>query len=215
MRNTARILRFVSALTLLLTVGAVDARSEPTPDGIGIYLDQAGTLYCSNSPAPYSSVQLYLVVTNLSEPSGLAYWETGIFSDPDPLLLPPVVTVPGCDVGCALPFLRVGLAAPLPRAPTIVLASLSLLYTGGSIRLLLGACEPTVFPSNPGPGYGAGDDPTRLIRLQAGTDLYVDPQHPDRRTVFFLGVPGVPCGEGWDANEATTWGHIKQMYGRR
>ena len=205
-------------MLLAVCLGGLIARSaaaqtDPTPDLIGIYLDQAGTVNCTESPAPYTLVPLYLVAANLSEPSGLAGWEAGIFTNPETLPVPLMLTAPLCDFGCELPFLHVGLAEALPRAPTMVLARLSLIYTGGPVKLLLGACEPTSFPDDPGPGYAAGDNPGRLVRLRAASTVIVDPQHPDRLLVCVLGAPDwcTPLPD-WPAVETSTWGALKQLY---
>jgi len=209
-----RTLPLVACLGCLLA-GVAAAQDDTASDVIGIYLDQAGTVNCTDYLSPYTLVPLYVVVSNLSEPSGMAGWEAGIFTDPAVLPVPLMLQSPWCDFVCELPFLRVGFAAPLPRAPTMVLATIAVLYMGGPIELLLGACEPTSFPDDPGPGYAAGDDPGRLVRLhQAGTHVD-DPQHPDRLIVCTLCVPGWPCtpptqvGPG---DRASTWGTVKQLY---
>lgn len=214
MRDAAWILDLGLTATILLAGGSLaTARVEPAADRIGIYLDEAGTIDCTyESPSPCTTIQLYLVAADLSEPSGIAGWEAGIFTVPESLPVPLLLTWPTCDGTCELPCLRVGLTEVLPRTPTMILAHLALFYPGGVVKLLLGPCEPTLFPDDPGPGYAAGDDPSRLVRLRPEDTVVIDPEHPDRLLVCVIGDPDWCLPDIWPAVETWTWSALKRLY---
>lgn len=173
-------------------------------DGIGVFFDQGATTNCAVL-APYTPLTVYLIAIGISEPSGLSGWQAGVFTYPATLPVPFTVNAPGCIVGCSLPYVQSVLLTPVPRAPAIVLATMSTFYLGGIVWLGVGPYQPTP-PENPGLAYVAGDGSNRLIRLTpyaCGSPVAGDP-------AWVAGVDVVECC-GLPA-EDTSWGSIKRLY---
>ena len=180
------------------------AQSVPN-NGLAIFFDQGATMPCSNA-SPYTTVTAYVIAVKLTEPSGIAGWEAGIFTNPETLPVPLTIDIPDCVAGCTLPYVRVLLASPLARTDAIRLARLSTFYVGGTILFGLGACQPTSFPENPGPGYRPGDGSGRLIRFQPFFCTGPVTQDP----AWVAGVNANNCCEL--AGEETSWGAVKSLY---
>lgn len=207
-----RTLSLLAATLLVLSL----APAAHATDGLGVYIDQAGTTNCSAAPAPYSAVTLYLVAKNVSAPSGISGWECALVFDPPTFSFPPTYTIlnGGLNVFTA-PNFQVGLAAPVPFAEAMSLASISILYMGGSLKVGMGPCTPSSFGSGaypdvpPGPGYALGDNPGELRRLYPSSN--VDSGTPLHYWVYYLGVdepcPGSPVGL-----EENSWGGVKNLF---
>ncbi len=194
-----------SAVTL---TADASAQIDPTPDGIGIYFDTMGEQFCIFG-VPYTPVTLYLLATRVSDSTGISGWECALYTNPAVLPAGLTVDVMDCVAGCAPPYLHVSLAAPLPRASAIRLATISTFYLSGSVYFALGAAEPTSFPGDPGPGYSGGDDQTRLRRLTPPIWSEPDPAHDHSWYVAAIGsyslctvMPAEPI----------TWGAVKGLY---
>jgi hypothetical protein len=186
-------------LVSLATAGSVLAQVDDSPDGIGLYYDLGATEYCRTGVS--AQTNLYLLATNLSQPSGLSGWEAHV-----------TYTVPtGCfETGWTLPTgslnvsaapdFVVGLGEPAPWAPAILLATYGILvFCPDCIEFYVGPCNT---PSIPGvPVYAAGDDPGLLLPLQqssGSSDLPVLQINCDPCTVV--------------GNETSTFGGVKSMY---
>jgi hypothetical protein len=185
-------------LVSLATAGGARAQIDPDPDGIGMYFDTAGTEYCRSAVTGPTSV--YLLATNISESSGLSGWEAHV-----------TYTVPaGCfETGWVLPAgslnvstapdFVVGLAAPAPYAPAILLGTYGILvFCPDCIEFYVG---PSNTPSLPGvPLYAAGDNPGSLIALQQSSG---GPDNP---------VLQLNCDCTIVGDEPTSFGGVKSMY---
>ncbi|MHB8079969.1 MAG: hypothetical protein ACYDIE_12025 [Candidatus Krumholzibacteriia bacterium] len=206
-----RTLSLLAATLLLLSLAPVASAT----DGIGIYLDQAGTTNCSAAPAPYSAVTLYVVAKNISSTvSGLSGWECGILFDPVAPIGLSFTVLNGMLNVLSPPNFSVG-GNPIAYADAMPLMTISFLYAGSPVKVAIGPSTPSsfgVFPWEslpPAPGYAVGDNPGDLRVLQpssntpSGTPLFF--------WVYYLGVPescpGSPVG-----TEPSSWGSVKTLF---
>ena len=157
----------------------------------------------------------YIMAINVSEPSGISGWECSLVTDPGTFLLGPVYTIANGGVNAlTAPNFDVALVPAVPRAPIIQLATWRIFYLGGVIKLGLGPAQPGHFSSNPGPGYAAGDDPSRRTRLHLECAINLAPQ-PD---TYYVAIWGEGCpviGDEWPcvvSADQSSWGGIKQLY---
>ncbi len=194
---------------LLLAVPAVQAQGTFPVDGIGIYFDQEGIANCSYAPS-YTLVTAYLVVTQLTEASGLSGWQLRFATNPDP---PPAgisfsLMQPGVSI-LPPPTFEVLLSAAVPQAPTITLLSMTLFHMGIPIDFAVGPTDPSLFPTDPGPCYAVGDDPSTWRRLSVWEGAPLTGQ-PGMWIVAGLGQSSTLCSP--DPVEPLTWGALKRLY---
>jgi hypothetical protein len=188
----------LAALFLLTITNQTLAQVDRDPDGLGIYFDMDATQYCLD----YVGGQLcaYLILTNCSEPTGILGWECFV-----------TYTIPaGCsEIGWTLPAgslnvatppeFTVGLPAPVPNAPTILLATLCLMILSADpMEFYVGPVHCTSFPTVP--LYAAGDNSGRLIEM-----------HPASGS-FYLPVAQLNGDCTVIGTENATFGHVKAMY---
>jgi hypothetical protein len=190
----------LTALASMVISGQPLAQIDPDSDGFGMYFDLDATDNCV--PWPAGPVYVYLILTNASEPTGISGWECHV-----------TYTVPaGCfEVGWTLPAgslnvstapdFVVGLAAPVPNAPTIQLATLCILvFCVPSIYFYVG---PADTPSIPGfAAYAAGENSDRLI-----------PMYPSSgNSNWPVAGMNIDCEFPPFSTEDETFGGIKAMY---
>jgi hypothetical protein len=192
--------KILVTLAIVCLAGTAMAQVDPDPDGIGMYFDLDATQYCLDYTG--GPVSVYLVLTNASEPTGISGWECHV-----------TYTVPAGDfeTGWVLPAgslnvstapdFVVGLAAPAPWAPAILLGTYGILvFATGSMEWYVG---PADTPSIPGvPVYAAGDNPGNLIPLQMVSG---SPDLPVAQ--LNIGCPGDVIG-----TQQETFGSVKAMF---
>ncbi len=208
----------LAAILALAAPAAMAAPKDASPDGIGVYFDLSGTSNCEMSPAPYTPLTAYLLLTNPSRPS-VGGWEAALLINPtsfptgitlDPGFLSIVPLVP--------PYLQVGL--PVARAGNpILLLTISTFYMGGTIEFGLGPCVPSSF-GGLSPGYADGADTEILVPLTVSGHV------PWTLPVYTGGDPvtappnsfecawfnsATDCPEV-DAAEPSSWGSVKALY---
>jgi hypothetical protein len=161
---------------LVLLAPAI-AGAQYCPNSIGFFMDEAATVNCTSTAAPYSNLTVYLVARDIGTPTvGLSGWECAVVTDP--ATLPAGITVTlryGALNVLAYPQFNVGLPAIGGTGPgsSFVLASLSTFYLGGPIKFGVGPTTPSSFPPDfqgdghpeATPGYAQGDNPGLMHRL--------------------------------------------------
>lgn len=204
---------------LTLIPRAATGQHWPEPDVIGVYFDQAASSNCSWQ-SPYTPITAYLIVTRLTEPSGLSGWECALVMQPESAFAGSTVTLAHGGVNAlAPPNYDVTLPAVLPRENVMLLATWSAFYLGGDeIMIAIGPSSPGHFPAEPGPGITAGNDSARRLRLQTPC-VRTLPGQPDLHLVAGVNLM-LFCGTiiGYDycyvPAAETTWGALKRLYGR-
>lgn len=203
-----RTLSLLAATLLVLSL----APAAFATDGIGVYSDQAGTINCEGAPTPYTTYTLYLVAKNVSSTaSGISGWECGLIFEPATFTVPPTYTVlnGGLNVMTA-PNFQVGIATPVPYAPAISLASITILYMGGSLKVGIGPCTPSSFSNPTGPGYAVGDNPGDLRLLYPSSNT--PSGTPDFYWVNYVNVTGETCPGSPVAADESSWGSVKSLF---
>lgn len=187
----------VAASVALAIVPPARAGTDPQPDGVGIYFDQAATqTWCTGRP--FSPITAYLIITHPDSPAGIAGVEVQ------------VDIAGGFELGhsyaggimmvvdywpCARPFWVV----PLPHADAVAVATVEVMLFGAEIvEFRLGPCSPSVLPGMP--AYCPGD-------RTAPRPLYVASGDFSLPVARINGEPVVPVN-------ASTWGAVKGLYGR-
>jgi hypothetical protein len=200
----------ISLLALLASGAAIGQNSGPNL--IGIYFDPDLRVNCGVAH-PYTTLTAYVLAMDVSEPSGLAGWELSLLTEPATLPFPLHVTIEnGGTNALADPDYEVFLPAVMPQSRIIRLASFRMFYVGGEVSFGIGPAHPGHFPASPGPGYAAGDDSTRWIRLHVPCALGLA-SRPDSYIVATTG--GCPLlDDNWCITpvEADSWGAVKALY---
>lgn len=210
MKHTTRYAAGISSSLLAQLVPGVEVGQSRGPDLIGIHFDPDGSSFCS-FPSACTSLTAYLLATDASKPSGVSGWELSLFTDPT--VLPaglPVTIANGGTSALVAPEFDVPLPAPVPRAHVIPLATIET-FQGGPVSFGVGPAHPGHFPSGPGPGYSAGDDPARRTRLHVRCALNYAPA-PDSYFVAMVNgcsVYGEPC---ITPIESASWSAVKGAY---
>ncbi len=195
--------KFATLLGLALLALALPASAQDN-NGIGFYWDEAGTTNYLASAAPYSSLNVYLMATRITQPGGLSGWEAEVAVIPAPSF-PPTYTLNnnGLNVLSA-PIFQVGMANALPWAPAIKLLTITLLNFGTPFSLAVGPCTPSSF-GGLRPGYAAGDNPGNLVGLTPAASVPV----PGRPNFFTVGSFMEPAPV---AVENDSWSGVKNLY---
>ena len=196
-----RKLLLLLAMGTLLVSGQALAQVDPDDDMIGVYFDPGATIYCEQGimPGQYGPGFLYLVITKPSAPGGVSGWECRLEIGPCMFVLD--WGYQGLAINAATPpEFAVGLAAPLPAAPAVILLDMTIFVTCLDCTWIY--VKPTYSPSIPGvPVYVDGDDVGHLIPLGQSTG---GPDEP---------VAGVNCDcPPPIPTEQDTWGTLKTMY---
>ena len=189
----------VAASIALAIVPSAQAGTDPQPDGVGIYFDQAATqTWCTG--ALYQPTTAYLMVTHPSSASGIAgvevqvdivggffmVWHTYAGG-----IIPMIVDY----WPCACPFWFV----PLPQADAVAVATVEvMLFDAEIVEFRLGPCSPSSLPGMP--SYAPGD-------RSAPRPLYVASGDFSLPVARINGEPVVPVA-------VSTWGAVKGLYGR-
>lgn len=189
----------IIVLMVMAIAGTALAQIDPDVNSIGVYFDQDATINCW-SVAPYVPISAYLCATNISESSGISGWECNVEVGP----LSNVLVLSWSLLGFAVnartpPDFAVGLASPLPWAPSIVLLDIQMLALGPlPIYFTLHPVYPSSF-NPPSPGYAAGNDPGNLIPLGY--------------SVGSEDVCAILNGDCYAiGNEEMSWGGVKALY---
>ncbi|MHB8079971.1 MAG: hypothetical protein ACYDIE_12035 [Candidatus Krumholzibacteriia bacterium] len=192
-------------LALVLVAANAFAQTDPDPNGIGFYWDEGGVSNYLASAAPYSSLNIYLLATRLTESSGLSGWEAEVAITPAPSF-PPTYTVNNAGLNVlTAPNFQVGMANALPYAPAMKLLTITLLNFGTPFSFAVGPCTPTSFPNTNSPGYAAGNDPGVLVPLTASCDVPLAGRPYFYTVATFMQTPPV-------ATEPGSWSSVKNLY---
>lgn len=191
----------LASLSLLLA-SAGFADWPPGTDLLGMYTADDGSGF-ANVDVAGGNIDVYLVVTGVSESSGLQGWECLITFTDDPSIFWGSVQYNGQVINVATPpEFAVGIAAPLPRGAdgSIWLAKITFLVFGAEGRCWL---QPNTTPSVPGAMvYVKGDDVGVFIEMG-----YSSGDEADAVFGFNTGPLTPPI-----ATEGSTWGNVKDMY---
>ena len=128
----------------------------------GLFFDECGTVNCDSS-AVGVPVTTYLLVKNVSDPTGVIAWQCSISHDESIYVLGCLIRGNAINVGSGGNYI-VGLAEPLPTAPVMVLAEYQVLALAGggmSVDYLNGG--PLL-----NPGFVAAENPNVI------TEMYVE-----------------------------------------
>jgi hypothetical protein len=187
---------FLAMSGLLIGTHAM-AQIDTGENGIGFYFDQGATINCDN-PGAVGPVDLFLCLTNLTAPDGVAGWECRVEITQGVYVLDTALSgLNPVNFGAAPDYI-VGLGEPLPWAPSLVVAVFTIgVFMPDPIELFI---KPVVNPSIPGvPAFADGGNPDLLIALVQST-----------------GGPDIPVavinGDCPVANEDATWGTVKSLY---
>jgi len=103
-------------LGCILFAGNVMATVDPDPDGIGVYFDMDGDVYCTTTAAPFANVVAYLLATNITATSGISGWEARVWTAGAAPVAPAWTLAAGLDVDDSPDGFQVGIGtvAPLP-----------------------------------------------------------------------------------------------------
>jgi hypothetical protein len=188
------------AIASLLSGGGSLAQIDPDLDGVGIYWDEAATIYCHEVP-PFSPTVLFLVLTNPSAAGGVGYMECKLGFDSNQVQILGTV-FPGGGINICDPFPNIcaGYHPPLPWAPTITLMSLQIFPLTAECSWLY--LEPYDNAAIPGQmAYADGDDPGNLIPMYPSTGDFAYP-------VFGANCFCPPPIDVVDSS----WGAVKTIY---
>jgi len=213
-----RTLTYLAAIVLTLSL----ASTAGAVNGLGFFLDEAATINCSSTAAPYSNLTIYLVARDIGTPGvGLSGWECSVLTDP--ATLPAGVTTTlryGALNVLAYPQFNVGLPAVGGTGPgsTFVVAELSTFYLGGAIKFGIGPATPSSFPPDfqgdghpeATPGYAQGDNPGLLHRLFPTSN--VPSGTAETYWTCYVNVVDEPCPGSPIPTEGNTWGGVKALY---
>jgi len=198
-------------LALVLVAANAFAQSDPGLNGIGFYFDEGGVSNYLPTQAPYTMINCYLLATRITESSGLLGWEAEVAVIPAPGLAPTYTMNAGMSNLLSAPIFLVGMANPLPFAPAMKLLTVSVLNFGTPFSLAVGPCNPSSFGRYPyadvpiGPGYAAGNDLGKLIRLTPSSNVPVPGRAYFYTTAAFMQTAPV-------AIENDSWGSVKSLY---
>lgn len=195
--------KLLALLAIALIASSAMAQVDPDPDGVGVYFDLGGTTFEKNTVAPFESVTAYLLVTNPSDPAGVAGWEM-VINVAGGAVAPAWTLSAGLDVDSDPNAFQVGIGlAPLalPAGPTVLLATWV-----GFVMAPTDVISFTILPV-PGsvsfdnaPGYASGDNAGLLIPLQVSSG-------------FPYGAPSALINStGVVANENMSFGQVKNLF---
>jgi len=190
--------KLLLTLAIVCLTSTAFAQVDPDPDGIGMYFDQLGTVYCNEFIG--GPVSIYLVLTNQSVITGVGGYECHVDVSPLPAgavfeqgwTLPPTAI----NVSTAPDFI-VGFGTPLPHANAITLVTYGLLVFGP------GCVEFNVRASDSGNLiYADGIDPGLLIPMQVSSD----------GSPYGAGLNCPGCIDIIIPNDEQSWGQVKNLY---
>jgi hypothetical protein len=188
----------LAAVASLVVGGQALAQVDAGPDGLGMFFDTGATEYCMDFTG--GQVNLYLMLVNCSEPTGISGWECHVTYTVPSGNFETGWTLPAGSLNVsAAPDFVVGLGAPLPFAPAMLLATYGVLaFVPDPMMFYVGPCNT---PSIPGTAvYAAGDDPGLLIPM---SPVSGNPELPVAQLNGGCGVIG---------NEDATFGQVKNLY---
>ena len=190
-------------LTLMLIASSAFAQLDPNPNGVGVYFDQGAMQNCLMDPPLYSQVTAYVIATNISTP-GILGWQCSLRTVP--AVLPGGIGVTaGCTMTDVLPDMsctfgsRVGL-----NDPTIILATLTVLFTGGAIDFAIGPHSVPWLPDTP--CFRAGNNFNTVLPLNASSSV---PYPGYDNTFIVASINGALCPV---PTEPVSWGCLKALY---
>jgi hypothetical protein len=196
---------FLLSLAILLLCSAATAQQNPDQDQICIWLEETDG-NCLQAE-PFTVVSAFLVLENISEPSGISGWECSIEigTDPNSFFILAWICLAGNPSGVwTPPDFAVGIGEPLPWAPRIFLLQIDLL-TMFPTPIYFWIHEYQLYPISPWPAYAAGDDPNELVQLFNCTG-YDGEGEPNP-----AGCINCACEEVIGI-ESQTWGSLKSLY---
>jgi hypothetical protein len=184
-------------LCLLVLKGQAPAQVDQDTDGLGIYFDTDATQYCLEYVGGW--IFAYLILTNCSEPTGIAGWECRITSTIPPGNFAPGWDLYGADNSSWPPNYECGLGWVIPHAPAMLLARQEFwINVPDAMTFYVG---PVDSPSIPGyPAYAVGGDPGRIKPMYPVSGSYLLPVAQLNGVCVVIGT------------ESTTFGHFKALY---
>ena len=200
-----RRLSFLMCLAILLLCSAVAAQPNPDQDQICIWFEETDG-NCRQAES-FVIVTAFLVLENISEPSGISGWECSIEigNDPSSFIVLAWTCLAGNPSGIwTPPDFAVGIGEPIPWAPRIFLLQIDLL-TFSPAPIYFWIHEYQLSPLAPWPAYAAGDDPLRIVQLFncTGYSAAGDPNP--------AGCVNCACEEVIGI-ESQSWGLLKSLY---
>jgi hypothetical protein len=183
------------------------------PNEIGIFWSQDCTA-CENCISYVGgAVTAYVVLANCTQPGGISGFEFELVNADGSLFGPPLgsaifvssYTIPPYAINVdSPPVFVVGLGAPMPWSPCMVLLSIEILVFTPEPWCF--GVKPTPYPSIPGQmAYAGGADPGLLIPMMPNNGL----DAPDY-AMACLNSPDCPLIPV--ATDGVSWGSIKSLY---
>lgn len=156
--SSRRLVWSVTVGWILILIAVAGAADE-----IGLFFDERGETACLQTPR-YSPTTLYLLLLEPSASGGVSGWECSLEFE-GALLVSVVLAGSGTNFYTAPDFVvGIGTLAPLPRAPVVALAQLSLLTTGTTSSFYVRA-SPQPSLDEDLPAYADGQNPAILIPM--------------------------------------------------
>jgi len=196
--------KLLAMLAVALLASGALAQVDPDPDGMGVYFDTAGTMFCTSTAAPFEQITAYLLITNPSATSGGSGWEAWVTVEGG-VVAPSWTLAAGLDVDPSDQGFQVGIGTgglALPYGETVVVATYSAFVQVPDAVVnfyVEGVPGSTSFPSSP--GYAAGNDAGDLRPLQVSSG-----------TGMGLPVASVNGDCGVVANEDLTFSNVKALF---
>ena len=191
--------KLLVTLAIVCLAGTAFAQVDPDPNGIGVFFDTEGTVYCHEFIG--GAVTAYVIITNPSQDAGIGGYEFHVTAALPAGNYDTGWTLPAGALNVsAAPDFVVGMGSPLPYAPAVVVAQWGLLmFAAGCMEFYVG---PADTPSMPGvPLYADGLNPGLLVPLQVSSGSAELP------------VAQLNCGECIVIGaEDATFGSVKAMY---
>ncbi|MFH1844200.1 MAG: hypothetical protein ABIF77_13425 [bacterium] len=188
--------RLLIALAIVCLASTSFAQVDPDPDGVGMYFDLDGMVYCNTFTGGPASV--YLLLTNQSVDTGVGGFEAHVdYTVPagnfeQGWTLPPSAI----NVSTAPDFV-VGFGVALPHSNAIVLATYGVLVFGVECMTF------NVRASDSGNLlYADGVDPGLLIPMQVSSN----------GSPYGAGLNCADCLEVVLDSDQQTWGQMKSLY---
>ena len=197
-------------VVLFIALGASGAWGQPidpSPDGVGIFFEEGGRVWCG-SGAPGTQLTAYLCLTNASDTSDFIAWEARIESSVPAALAAFAIRGDGVNAATAPEFV-VSYGTPLPYQRSTVLLDITLdVVWEWSIALRV---WPASAPSGPAnlPAYATTAEPAVFKPLQ-----YLWGWEPSTQIPAWLASvndPGCPDGPSVPADGAS-WSGVKALY---
>ncbi len=220
-RNDSLLVFATTAMLAAAIASPCCAQGFVSTDVIGVFLDEEGCYTCGNWGAhPFTVQSAYLILWNPTSEGDIMGWEGSLPTIPSTFPAGFTLEIAGGGVNAATwPELRVSLAAALPRASTVKLATFSTFYLGGPVVFGIGPAHPSSLPDSPAPAYFALPDAPTPRPLEIWSKEFM----PGVQGAFEVADATSSTGNcegpprpGWwceaTPTEPVTWGAVKGLY---